>query len=296
MDSLGNFVWANTIGSSGYDEAYSLALDNAGNVYTTGYFQGSVDFDPGIGIYNLYVSAGDNNAIYIYKLSTTGNFVWAKSISGPFTNEGRAISIDAAGYLYTSGTYTGSVDMDPGVGIYTLLTTPGNFSDAFVLKQTSAGDFIWAKRANGSNNEMGAAMAVNKDGFCFVAGYFFSSTVSFDSSTIFNADNTSSTYDTFIAKLDTTVISNVGIENISKQELKIIISPNPFSTRTIIEFNEVLTNCSLKIMDVAGKEIKHIIFSGKQLSIEKDNMEQGIYFIQLVQENKIIANKKIIIQ
>ena len=59
--------WAKRMGGTEYDNATSIAIDAAGNVYTTGFFSGTADFDPGAGVSNL-ISAG-NHDIFISKLS-----------------------------------------------------------------------------------------------------------------------------------------------------------------------------------------------------------------------------------
>ena len=80
LDSSGNFVWAKSLGGTGYDVSYGIALDSGGNVYTTGSFSGTVDFDPGAGTFNL-TSAGTGD-IFVSKLDSNGNFVWARSLGG----------------------------------------------------------------------------------------------------------------------------------------------------------------------------------------------------------------------
>ncbi len=89
--------------------------------------------------------------------------------------------------------------------------------------------------------------------------------------------------------------SNVGVNNIVTNNSGITISPNPFSQQTTISFNNEQKNTTIKIMDVIGKEIKTINFSGKQLIIEKGQMNPGIYFIQITDENKNTTTKKLII-
>src|SRR5678815_2668631 len=72
--------WAKSMGGISYDDGYELVLDASRNVYITGDFSGTVDFDPGVGTYEL-TSAGDYN-IFISKLDTNGNFIWAKGTGG----------------------------------------------------------------------------------------------------------------------------------------------------------------------------------------------------------------------
>lgn len=68
-----DFGWARGMGGTVRDVGYDVAVDSSGNVYTTGYFSATVDFDPGIGTNNL-TSAGDAD-IFISKLDSNGNFV-----------------------------------------------------------------------------------------------------------------------------------------------------------------------------------------------------------------------------
>lgn len=74
------------------------------------------------------------------------------------------------------------------------------------------------------------------------------------------------------------------------------ISPNPFTTETTIAFNEEQNRCVLKIIDVLGKEIRNTTFSGKQFTLEKGELKEGIYFLQIIDKNKNVKVKKIIIQ
>jgi Beta-propeller repeat len=67
LDSSGNFVWARRISSSGDDWGQGLALDGQGNVYTTGYFSGTADFDPGPGTFDL-ASVGSTD-VFVSKLT-----------------------------------------------------------------------------------------------------------------------------------------------------------------------------------------------------------------------------------
>ena len=62
------------------DSGLSIAVDSGGNVYTTGYFEGTADFNPGTGITNL-TSAGYKD-VFVSKLDSSGELIWAKSFGG----------------------------------------------------------------------------------------------------------------------------------------------------------------------------------------------------------------------
>jgi hypothetical protein len=71
FDTAGNFVYARTFGSSpnGFTNGQSLIADASGNVFCTGYFQNTTDFNPGSGEFNLVSKGGED--IFILKLSQT---------------------------------------------------------------------------------------------------------------------------------------------------------------------------------------------------------------------------------
>ena len=129
--SAGDFVWAKSMSGTGADIAFSIFIDSSGNVYTTGYFTGTVDFDPGAGTSNL-TSVGSTD-IFISKLDSSGNFVWAKSMGGTGTDQANSISIDSSSNIYTTGYFAGTVDFDPGAGTSNLTSASGS-NDIFILK------------------------------------------------------------------------------------------------------------------------------------------------------------------
>jgi len=116
-------------------------LDAAGNIVVTGYFTGTVDFDPGPGTINM--AALGVSDIYIVKLSTGGNLVWAKQIGGGGGNGPCSMTIDGSGNILVTGYFQGTVDFDTGPGTYNL--TAINSEDVFVCKLGPSGDFIWVK-------------------------------------------------------------------------------------------------------------------------------------------------------
>ena len=67
------FEWSKSMCASSTDFSFSITTDASGNVYVTGYYQGTVDFDPGVLTFNLN-SNGDRDG-FIQKLDANGNFL-----------------------------------------------------------------------------------------------------------------------------------------------------------------------------------------------------------------------------
>ena len=176
IDNLGNFVWAKRMGGSNFDFGTCIEVDSADNVYTTGRFYGMVDFDPGAGIF-IIIAAGYDD-VFVSKLDSAGNFVWAKHMGGTGFDNGSGIIVDSAGSVYTTGEFSGTADFDPGAGTFNLISDGSR--DIFVSKLDSTGDFVWAKAMGGwSVYEHTYGIAVDSTGNVYTTGYF-QNTVDFD--------------------------------------------------------------------------------------------------------------------
>ncbi len=164
--------WAKSVnGISGDAIPMSVTTDLSGNVYTTGYIGGTVDFDPGPGVFNL------SSGMFILKLDAFGNFVWAKHFfDGAYVN-GNSIFLDPAGNIYTTGDFQMTTDFDPGAAVYNLTSFGG--ADVFLLKLDSAGDFVWVKQMGGFGDESGNSIAIDAAGNIFSSGNFLD-TADFD--------------------------------------------------------------------------------------------------------------------
>lgn len=202
------FEWAIHQGGSFVDRSFAIATDTAGNVYTTGCFlnnqvlSDTADFDPGINFYGL-VSNGDAD-IFVSKLNTEGDLLWAVSFGSSGRDAGYGITVDADGSVYITGTFRGWVDFDPSSGVFPLSTSL-NYSDIFVLKLDTNGNLIWARQMGGATHDFGESIVVDNNGNVYTIGNF-TSTADFDPSPdVFNITyNSDAEYksDVFISKLD----------------------------------------------------------------------------------------------
>ena len=121
-------VFDNVI-SSGIQFGSDTATDSDGNTYTTGSFTGTFDFDPGPGTYNL-VSAGSDD-IFVTKLDSDDNLVWATRLGSTGSDKGHYLSLDGSENIDIIGSFSGTVDFDPGAGTSNLVSAS---TDVFALE------------------------------------------------------------------------------------------------------------------------------------------------------------------
>jgi hypothetical protein len=196
-----DFAWAKAMGGTNSDGGSSMTIDASGNIYTTGYFRGTVDFDPGVGVLNLTSVFGSAD-IFVCKLDVLGNLIWAKAIGGSDLDNSTDIAIDALGNIYITGTFRNSADFDPSAAIFQL-SSVGGTTDTFVCKLDASGNFVWAKAMGGTTNQDGGfGIAVDVSGNVYTTGYF-ANTVDFDPGTgTQNISSVAETSDIFVSKLD----------------------------------------------------------------------------------------------
>jgi hypothetical protein len=197
LDPSGNFLWAKSFGGTSQDEGLSITVDASGNVYTTGWFSGTVDFDPGAGT-NNHTSQGSRD-VFIQKLDPSGNFLWAKSFGGTSDDYGNSITVDASGNVYTTGWFSGTGDFNPGAGTNNLTSQGSN--DVFIQKLDPSGNFLWAKSFGGTSSNYGLSITVDASGNVYTTGKF-SGTVDFDPGAGTNNLSSQGSNDVFIQKLD----------------------------------------------------------------------------------------------
>jgi gliding motility-associated-like protein len=199
IDPLGNFIWAKSFGSSIADYVYGITLDANNNVLVTGTFRNTCDFDPGASSFNI--TSNGVADFFISKFDASGTFIWAKSIGDIGGDESRSICVDNSGDIFLTGSYTGTVDFDPGAAVFNLSAASSVATDLFILKLNSAGSLVWVKNL-GAVNTQGMSIALDATGNIYTSGYFYN-TVDFDPGpSIFNLIGIPGQMDVFILKLN----------------------------------------------------------------------------------------------
>lgn len=195
--TFGQTEWAKSIGGTSLDQGSDVVMDNFGNLYTTGFFEGTVDFDPGAGAVNL--SSVGSRDFFIAKYDNLGQLIWAKGIGGGSHEHARSIVLDASGNIFIAGDYNGLVDFDPGVG-FSFKDVKGA-SDIFVAKYDSQGNFIWAKTFGGVGIESCRDMSLDAFGNLIITGVY-QGTSDFDPNGGVISMTSAGQFDAFLLKLD----------------------------------------------------------------------------------------------
>ncbi len=196
LNSNGDLLWVKTLGGSGTEISEEVKIDGAGNIYITGAYEGTVDFDPGAGIQE-FTSLGRSD-IFILKLDVDGNYIWAKCFGGILDDYANALTIDSSENIVTTGYFSQNVDFDPSSEEFIISS---NNTDVFIQKLDPAGNFIWAKGNSSSAISQGKSIITDNTGNIYIAG-------AFDDSLYFGSENGNPTAvsngstDSFILKLN----------------------------------------------------------------------------------------------
>ncbi|MFL5751940.1 MAG: gliding motility-associated C-terminal domain-containing protein [Bacteroidia bacterium] len=170
LNQAGNLTWARSFPGWSSEMPYSIAVDDSGNVFTTGIIGGMTDFDPGPGVYAVNLVGVQVDA-YVNKLDANGNFAWAYGIGSPGTESGTALALDGCGNVYCTGRFGGKADFDPGQDTL-YLNAIGNH-DAYVVKYANSGNMTWAKKFGGTGDDNPTDIVVDANSNCYLTGNFY---------------------------------------------------------------------------------------------------------------------------
>jgi hypothetical protein len=195
-NSSGTLQWTRAFGGTSNDHGYRIELDASNNIYTLGQFGATVDFNPGTGITSV-TSAGSLD-VFVQKFSTNGTFQWVKTFGGIDADLPCDFKRDLSGNLLITGYFNGTADFNPGVA--TANKTALGYSDAYVLKLNSNGDFLWVATMGGLGTDYGEKISIDGSGNVYSIGKF-TQTVDLDPG-VGTSNFTASTEDLYIQKLN----------------------------------------------------------------------------------------------
>lgn len=195
-----DFDWVNTTGSMSNIHHFVRA-DGNGYVYAAGLFVGTIDMDPGPGTYTLASEAGSAD-IYLLKMDAAGTLIWAKSMGGSSYDYPLSLALDKSGNVHMHGTFSQTVDFDPGPGSYTL--SPTGQESTFIAKYDTSGSLLWVNKLAKQSpviGFLGGSLAIDTTGNVYMAGGFFN-TEDFDPGPATYTLSSAGSLDMFLCKFD----------------------------------------------------------------------------------------------
>lgn len=207
-NSAGVFQWAISIGGSGDDAVMSVKIDPTNNVYITGSFESTIDFDPGSAIENHSSNGGID--IFLAKFDANGNFGWVNTFGGSESDNGARLAFDGnSNSLLLSGSFdSDSLNLDPNNPTYIQnRSTPFIESDIYVASYNPAsGALQWAFGIGGTQSDRGQYITTDNSGNVFITGNFSNSNVDFDPGAATQYLSSAGSADIFIAKYNSSGI------------------------------------------------------------------------------------------
>ncbi|MDD4149008.1 MAG: SBBP repeat-containing protein [Bacteroidales bacterium] len=179
FDESGNVLWAKNAVGSQDDFVTSVATDQNGDIYVTGYFNSlTIDFGT-----KTLTNTGLNDVFIVKYNGDTGEVMWAKSVVGAGDDYAMDLSCDYAGNIYVTGYFNQDDNLTFGSII---LTKPCHNQDMFLAKYNSAGNVQWALCAEESywGGAKGLSLTTDNESNIYVTGTYQWESISFGTTTL----------------------------------------------------------------------------------------------------------------
>lgn len=165
-DKAGELSWAISQSDIGSSEGLAITVDLAGDCYVTGQFQGTVRFGATTLVSSRSATGTAAPDIFVVKVTSGGQFAWAKKAGSDYDDYGLGITVDASGSIFVSGAF-----QDVGVfGSVNLVSAGG--SDGFFAKLDSAGNMLWATKVGGTGDDVAQSVDDDASGNVYLTGSF----------------------------------------------------------------------------------------------------------------------------
>lgn len=221
FDLNGNWLAVATWGSAGYEIINKGFVDSSGNLYLTGLWSNTVDFDPGAGVVNRTWASGQaatSHDSFLLSLNSAGTFRWVGTIGNIYPDSGLDAEVYGS-HVYWTGWWRGTMDFDPGSPVFNKTAASTTHQDMYIARYsvtTGAFDNTWASTVGGpvitiltggSFTEQAYDIAIDSSGNIYTCGIYGSLSGDWDpdpliSYAVVKSDTSDAVYDMFIHKLN----------------------------------------------------------------------------------------------
>jgi hypothetical protein len=185
MSPAGQVLWARRFGGQRDELGLHVATDKDGNIVLVGYYESEL-FIVGDNRFTNHTEKGKGGDIFMIKLSPRGEILWSKRFGGEKHDGGyETCTIDKKGNIYYAGSfYSRELQIDA-----VTLVNSGKGSETFVAKFSPDGQVLWAKSAQGFDDDtMPQSSSLDSRGNFVIAGYFTGESMIFGGDTLKGPD------------------------------------------------------------------------------------------------------------
>ena len=262
--SDGAYQWDITWGGPLYDDALGMTMSADSQLYITGY---TANF-------------GNGSQNYLNKYTRTGTLLWSRIWGGPGTEDARSLVAEGDSLIYVVGS-TSSF----GNGL----------KDIFVLKYDSAGTLIDSLFWGGAYDETAKDVARYGD-YLYITG----ETKSFGNGQVFGDHKT----DGLLLKInartmqapDSTMTEMIRPQAEEKINIELFPNPSDGKFRLSVFRLELTGDCKLNVFDCLGRWVAGEPTLGENQFLDYGFLPTGLYFLQIVKDDRVLAFEKVIIE
>lgn len=173
LDTDGDLLWRQIYTESSTSYAKALEISSKGDLYVTGYYTGTMDFNAGGGV-NVHSSVGGDDA-FVLKLDGDGSYIWSKSFGGTSSDKGLDLILDNNGQIVLYGDFWLSCNFQTVSGLVTIKSEVA--TDGYILKMdTLNGDILWVDHLSSTMFFVGSSLAKGLSQSVYLAGGFSGAT------------------------------------------------------------------------------------------------------------------------
>lgn len=286
----GTLIWAKQLERV---ETQKIACDNDGNIFVTGTYGGTVDFDPSDTSEYIVQGFGAYYDNYLFKWDSMGNFNWAFGFGGNYGPSDRSNSIELdANSVYITGsiTFAGDIDFDPDPNDAHIVTTYG-LSDYFSARYSKDGDLEWVYNLNGdqelTSTISGKGIMLNSEGKVYSVGEF-GDTVDFNSGPVSEFMTAQGSQDVFLMQIDNEIL---GIDEVNLDS-NMLIYPNPVANDLFIKTKSLMQ--SVSVYNMEGQLVYFNKNNDLESTIDLSKLATGIYLLKVDFAQGITGSKRVI--